>query len=286
MKKNIIFIILLTLSSMLAAEQFIPSNKITNIKYGYKLGDLIIIHDKIISNKKFIVTPELIVKKNKSFILISQKYENKDEADKFIFLNKIIYQNYIKQGTGKYELPLHRYKINKEDIAMPQQSVWFTRLAKSKLNNILLNSVDQVKPEFIKKDWIYGASLLSISLFILLIVLYRNLDATFIKRMNGPFSRAHKKIKILHKNNSKENYVQSILILTDAFNKTFKSNINSSNFEVLINNNKYQGMKKEIKIFVNVSSTEIYSSKTYFSKIRFDEIYNFTKILKVIERKI
>ena len=45
-------------------------------------------------------------------------------------------------------------------------------------------------------------------------------------------------------------------------------------------------MKEEINIFVNVSSVEIYSSKTYFTKIRFDEIYNFTKILKVIERKV
>tara|TARA_B100000767_G_scaffold271052_1_gene295915 strand:+ start:1688 stop:2548 length:861 start_codon:yes stop_codon:yes gene_type:complete len=285
MKKNIIFIILLSICNIVVAGQFVPSNKIINIKYGYKLGDLIIVQDKIISNKKFIVTPELTVKKNKNFILVNQTYEIKNEVDKFIFLNKIIYQNYIKEGSGIYELPLHSYKIKKEDILIPQQKIWFTRIAKSKLNNVLLNSTDQIKPKLIKKDWIYWPTLLCISLFILLIILYRNLDITFIKRMNGPFSKAYRKIRILHIDNNKENYVKSILILTDAFNKTFEMNINSLNFEALINNNKYQEMKDEINIFVNVSSVEIYSSKTYFTKIRFDEIYNFTKILKVIERK-
>ena len=286
MKKNIALIILLSFSNILVAEQFIPSNKIINIKYGYKLGDLIIIEDKIISNKKFIIAPELIVKKNKNFVLVNQEYEIKNKMDKFIFLNKIIYQNYIKESSGKYELPLHSYKVKKQDILIPQQKIWFTRVAKSKLNNVLLNSIDQIKPEFIKKDVIYWPALLCISLFILLIILYRNLDIQFIKRMNGPFSKAFRKIKILHMNNNKENYVKSILILTDAFNKTFKMNVNNLNFEALINNNKYQEMKEEINIFVNVSSVEIYSSKTYFTKIRFDEIYNFTKILKVIERKV
>jgi len=267
MKKNIIFIILLSICNIGVAGQFVPSNKIINIKYGYKLGDLIIVQDKIISNKKFIVTPELTVKKNKNFILVNQTYEIKNEVDKFIFLNKIIYQNYIKEGSGIYELPLHSYKIKKEDILIPQQKIWFTRIAKSKLNNVLLNSTDQIKPKLIKKDWIYWPTLLCISLFILLIILYRNLDITFIKRMNGPFSKAYRKIRILHIDNNKENYVKSILILTDAFNKTFEMNINSLNFEALINNNKYQEMKDEINIFVNVSSVEIYSSKTYFTKI-------------------
>ena len=40
------------------------------------------------------------------------------------------------------------------------------------------------------------------------------------------------------------------------------------------------------KIFVGVSSIEIYSSKTFFTKLRFKEIYNFSKILRTIERKI
>ena len=42
----------------------------------------------------------------------------------------------------------------------------------------------------------------------------------------------------------------------------------------------------EIKIFVEVSSAEIYSSKTYFNKTRFNDIYNFSKLLRTIERKI
>ena len=86
--------------------------------------------------------------------------------------------------------------------------------------------------------------------------------------------------------NNKENYLKSILILTDAFNKTFKTNITNSNFEKLISkNNKYLEIKNEIGIFINVSSIEIYSSNTYFTKIRFNEIFEFTKTLRKIERK-
>ena len=40
-------------------------NSILNTKYGFKLGDLIEIEDKIITDTKFIKTPKLILKKNK-----------------------------------------------------------------------------------------------------------------------------------------------------------------------------------------------------------------------------
>ena len=287
MKKILILITLLTVFNIKAAENYLTQNKVVDVKYGYKLGDLIVIQDKIISNKKFIKIPELIVKKNKDLKFIKQTSKIIDVAGQKIFINKIIYQNYIKTGGGKYKLPLHRYKIKDGDIEMPQQTFWFTRVAKVNLNNILSNSIDQIKPQIIEKNWIYDFVLYCIIFFVLLIILYRNINLTFINRMNGPFAKAHKKIKILHLNNKKDNYVKSILILTDAFNKTLKKNINSSNFEDFINNNiKYQVIKHEINIFVNVSSFEIYSSKTYFSKLRFNEIYNFTKTLKEIERKV
>jgi len=287
MKKILILITLLTVFNIKAAENYLTQNKVVDVKYGYKLGDLIVIQDKIISNKKFIKIPELIVKKNKDLKFIKQTSKIIDVAGQKIFINKIIYQNYIKTGGGKYKLPLHRYKIKDGDIEMPQQTFWFTRVAKVNLNNVLSNSIDQIKPQIIEKNWIYDFVLYCIIFFVLLIILYRNINLTFINRMNGPFAKAHKKIKILHLNNKKDNYVKSILILTDAFNKTLKKNIDSSNFEDFINNNiKYQVIKHEINIFVNVSSFEIYSSKTYFSKLRFNEIYNFTKTLKEIERKV
>ena len=70
-------------------------------------------------------------------------------------------------------------------------------------------------------------------------------------------------------------------------NKTFGKNINISNLNEFTEKNiNYQLIKDEIKIFVDVSSTEIYSSKTYFTKNRFNDIYNFSKLLRTIERKL
>ena len=144
--------------------------------------------------------PELIVKKNKDLKFIKQTSKIIDVAGQKIFINKIIYQNYIKTGGGKYKLPLHRYKIKDGDIEMPQQTFWFTRVAKVNLNNVLSNSIDQIKPQIIEKNWIYDFVLYCIIFFVLLIILYRNINLTFINRMNGPFAKAHKKIKILHLN--------------------------------------------------------------------------------------
>jgi hypothetical protein len=105
--------------------------------------------------------------------------------------------------------------------------------------------------------------------------------------MNGPFAKAHRKIKILINKNEKDNYIKSILILTNAFNKTFDKNINISNFNEFTEKNiNYLLIKDEIKIFIEVSSDEIYSSKTYFTKNRFTDIYNFSKLLRTIERKL
>ena len=262
-------------------------NSILNTKYGFKLGDLIEIEDKIITDTKFIKTPKLILKKNKDLKLISQTNSISLEADKYIFINKIIYQIYLKSKGGSHMLPAHKYKINNENVVMPIQNYWFTRVAQSRLNSILLNSIDQEKPSLDRVETMYFSILCGVIFITSLILLYKNIDIPLLSRMNGPFAKAHRKIKKLHKKNEKDNYVESILILTDAFNKTFKKNIDSSNYEELLaQNTKYQEIKGAIKIFINLSSIEIYSTKTFFSKLRFSEIYSFTKILRAIERKV
>ena len=287
MKKNFILCILLSFSLNVSGQNYDTDNSITKQKYGFKLGDLIIIEDKIISNNKFIQAPVLVIQKYNELKLIQKTNTIIQESEKHIFINKIIYQIYQKSDSGKFNLPTHTYKINDDKISMPIQSYWFTRIAKSKLNSILINSIDQKKPELVIVDKKYLYALCITVFFVLTILLYRNIDVPFLKRMNGPFARAYRKIKILNKRKDKDNYVKSILILTDAFNKTFNKNINNLNINEFTDKNiKYKKIKPEIKIFVEVSSTEIYSSKTFFSKIRFNEIYNFSKILRTIERTL
>jgi len=287
MRNLIIFTILVFYNFTVTAETYDTNNSIINLKYGFKLGDLIIIHDEIISDKKFGKNPELFVKENRDLKLIDQTKFITKSINKHIFINKITYQIYLKKKSGNYELPAHSYKINNKNISMPKQSFWFTRVAESKLNNILINSVGQKKyvPMIMGKfylNFFYGIIFIS-----LLILFYKNIDLPFLKKMNGPFAKANSKIRELHKISGKNNYIKSILILTDAFNKTFNKNISSSNFKELINENtKFQEVEGAIKIFVDLSSIEIYSPKTHFTKKRFDEIYNFTKILRTIERKI
>ena len=287
MKNIYIFLILISLSLIANAVSYEKNNSVLNIKYGFKLGDLIEIQDKIITDTKYINTPELIIKKNKDIKLISQTKNISREADKHIFTNKVIYQIYIKSESGNFALPTHEYKINNKNIVMPKKNYWFTRVAESDLNNILLNSINQKKPDLTKVEMKYLYILYGVILLTMLILLYKNFDFPLLERMNGPFAKAHRKIKKLHKKNGKDNYIESILILTDAFNKTFKKNIDSSNYEEIIaKNGKYKEIKGAIKTYINLSSIEIYSSKTFFTKIRFNEIYRFTKILRKIERKV
>jgi mxaA protein len=287
MKNIYIFLILISLSLIANAVSYEKNNSVLNIKYGFKLGDLIEIQDKIITDTKYINTPELIIKKNKDIKLISQTKNISREADKHIFTNKVIYQIYIKSESGNFALPTHEYKINNKNIVMPKKNYWFTRVAESDLNNILLNSINQKKSDLTKVEMKYLYILYGVILLTMLILLYKNFDFPLLERMNGPFAKAHRKIKKLHKKNGKDNYIESILILTDAFNKTFKKNIDSSNYEEIIaKNGKYKEIKGAIKTYINLSSIEIYSSKTFFTKIRFNEIYRFTKILRTIERKV
>ena len=289
MKNLILTFILLFINTYAFSNNYKTDNNIINSNYGYQIGDLIIIEDKIISDKKFTKIPKLIIEEKVNIKLIKQRNLIIQDKDKHIFINKIEYQVFQTTKSGNYSLPDHKYSINKENILIPQSKYWFTRVAESKLNKVLLNSVDQIKPNVIKVEYQYSYLLFVIIILSSLIIIYKNFDFVYLTRMNGPFAKAHKEIKVLNKEKGKEkdNYIKSILILTNAFNKTFKKNINNSNLNEFTEKNiNYQVIKEEIRIFVDVSSAEIYSSKTYFNKTRFNDIYNFSKLLRTIERKL
>ena len=291
MKKILFFTFILFFNTLVFSKNYITETNILNEAYGFQLGDLIVIEDKIIPDQKFLKVPKLIIKKNINLQLTKQTYEiieGEGEGEgEYTFINKIIYQIFQKTNNGHFELPLHKYKFSKENILMPQKNFWFTKIANSPLNNILQNSIDQIKPSLLEIKYQLFYLLAFIILLISLILIYKNIDFPFLRRMNGPFAKAHREIKILIKKNEKNNYVDSILILTNGFNKTFGKNINISNLNEFTEKNiNYQLIKDEIKIFIEVSSDEIYSSKTYFTKNRFNDIYNFSKLLRTIERKL
>ena len=287
MKKILFFTFILFFNTLVFSKNYTTETNILNEAYGFQLGDLIFIEDKIISDQKFLKVPKLIIKKNINLQLTKQTYEIIEGEGEYTFINKIIYQIFQKTNNGHFELPLHKYEFSEENILMPQKKYWFTKIANSPLNNVLQNSIDQIKPSLLEIKYQLFYLLVFIILFTSLILIYKNIDFPFLRRMNGPFAKAHREIKILIKKNEKNNYVDSILILTNGFNKTFGKNINISNLNEFTEKNiNYQLIKDEIKIFVEVSSAEIYSSKTYFTKNRFKDIYNFSKLLRTIERKL
>ena len=287
MKKVLFFTFILFFHTLVFSKNFKTETNIVNLAYGFKLGDLIVVEDKIISDQKFSKVPKLIIEKHINLQLTKQTYEIIEDAGEYIFINKIIYQIFQKTNNGHFELPLHKYTFSNENILMPQKKYWFTKIANSPLNNALQGSIDQKKPSLLENKYQLSYLLAFIILLITIILIYKNIDIPFLRRMNGPFAKAHRKIKILNKKNEKDNYVDSILILTNGFNKTFGKNINISNLNEFTEKNiNYQLIKDEIKIFVDVSSAEIYSSKTYFTKNRFNDIYNFSKLLRTIERKL
>ena len=287
MKKILFFTFILFFHTLVFPKNYETETNILNLTYGFQLGDLIVIEDKIISDQKFSQVPKLIIKKNINLQLTKQTYEIIEGEGEYTFINKIIYQIFQKTNNGHFELPLHKYTFSKENILMPQKKYWYTKIANSPLNNILQNSIDQIKPSLLEIKYQLFYLLAFIILLISIILIYKNIDITFLTRMNGPFAKAHRKIKILIKKKEKDNYVESILILTNGFNKTFGKNINISNLNEFTEKNiNYQLIKDEIKIFLEVSSAEIYSSKTYFTKNRFNDIYNFAKLLRAIERKL
>jgi len=287
MKKVLFFTFILFFHTLVFSNNYKIETNIVNLAYGFQLGDLIVIEDKIISDQKFSKVPKLIIEKHINLQLTKQTYEIIEDAGEYIFINKIIYQIFQKTNNGHFELPLHKYTFSNENILMPQKKYWFTKIANSPLNNALQDSIDQKKPSLLENKYQFSYLLAFIILLITIILIYKNIDIPFLRRMNGPFAKAHRKIKILNKKNEKDNYVDSILILTNGFNKTFGKNINISNLNEFTEKNiNYRLIKEEIKIFVEVSSAEIYSSKTYFTKNRFNDIYNFSKLLRTIERKL
>jgi len=287
MKKVLFFTFILFFHTLVFSNNYKIETNIVNLAYGFQLGDLIVIEDKIISDQKFSKVPKLIIEKHINLQLTKQTYEIIEDAGEYIFINKIIYQIFQKTNNGHFELPLHKYTFSNENILMPQKKYWFTKIANSPLNNALQDSIDQKKPSLLENKYQFSYLLAFIILLITIILIYKNIDIPFLRRMNGPFAKAHRKIKILNNKNEKDNYVDSILILTNGFNKTFGKNINISNLNEFTEKNiNYRLIKEEIKIFVEVSSAEIYSSKTYFTKNRFNDIYNFSKLLRTIERKL
>ena len=287
MKKVLFFTFFLFFHTLVFSNNYKIETNIVNLAYGFQLGDLIVIEDKIISDQKFSKVPKLIIEKHINLQLTKQTYEIIEDAGEYIFINKIIYQIFQKTNNGHFELPLHKYTFSNENILMPQKKYWFTKIANSPLNNALQDSIDQKKPSLLENKYQFSYLLAFIILLITIILIYKNIDIPFLRRMNGPFAKAHRKIKILNNKNEKDNYVDSILILTNGFNKTFGKNINISNLNEFTEKNiNYRLIKEEIKIFVEVSSAEIYSSKTYFTKSRFNDIYNFSKLLRTIERKL
>jgi hypothetical protein len=287
MKKILFFTFILFFHTLVFAKNYETETNILNLTYGFQLGDLIIIEDKIISDQKFSKIPKLIIEKNINLKLTKQINKIIEDEGKYTFINKIVYQIFQKTDNGHFELPLHKYTFSNENILMPQKKYWFTKIANSSLNNLLQNAIDQKKPNLLESKYQFSYLLVLIILLISIILIYKNIDIPFLRRMNGPFAKAHRKIKILIKKKEKGNYVESILILTNGFNKTFGKNINISNLNEFTEKNiNYQLIKDEIKIFVEVSSAEIYSSKTYFTINRFNDIYNFSKLLRTIERKL
>ena len=287
MKKILFFTFILFFHTLVFAKNYETETNILNLIYGFQLGDLIIIEDKIISDQKFSKIPKLIIEKNINLKLTKQINKIIEDEGKYTFINKIVYQIFQKTDNGHFELPLHKYTFSNENILMPQKKYWFTKIANSSLNNLLQNAIDQKKPNLLESKYQFSYLLVLIILLISIILIYKNIDIPFLRRMNGPFAKAHRKIKILIKKKEKGNYVKSILILTNGFNKTFGKNINISNLNEFTEKNiNYQLIKDEIKIFVEVSSAEIYSSKSYFTKNRFNDIYNFSKLLRTIERKL
>lgn len=284
---RIFFIVLLLLGAHTNAKEYDLESSIINLKHGYQVGDLIIVEDQITSKVPFVVAPELRIAKTVGLRLVAQESHSTRHEGDYIFVNKVTYQIFHRSPGMKYSLPSHTYAIGNDVVVVPSNSYWFSRIASSELNKVLLNALGQNEPNIIKFNRIYFYLLLALTFSMLLILLYKKLDVSFFARMNGPFAKANKKIKSLHRANNQDSYDKAILILLDACNKSFGENMNASNVEDLLTmHSKYHPAKNVIKSFVTLTNSEIYSSRTFYSKDRFDDIYQLVKLLRVIERKV
>lgn len=285
---RILFFAITSFITFLAyATEYKSQSNVIDLKYGYQLGDLIVVKDQISTKKPFLETPKLIVKKIPGISLVEQESYKVSNDDTHIFFNMITYQIFHRSEGKKYLLPTHIYKIGNDELEILPKSYWFSRIVSSDLNDVLLNSLRQVKPRPINHSGLPFYTLLTLLFFTFLILLYKKIDLSFVSRMYGPFTKASKKIRSLHRLGNKESYDESVLILLDSCNKTFGQNMNSSIVDKLItNSSKYFASKHAIKAFVDITNDEIYSSQSNYSQSRFDMILNLSKELKIIERSL
>ena len=287
MIRILIFVITTTISIFAFAVEYNSESNISNFKHGFQLGDLIVVEDQISTKKPFLDAPKLLVKKNVGIRLVGQESYNASKEGEYTFFNTITYQIFHRSEGKKYALPTHTYKIGDDELEISPKSYWFSRIASSDLNMILLNSLGQIKPSPLNHSRKPLFALLAISFSVLLILLYKNMDLTFVTRMNGPFTKANRKIKPLYRLGNEESYDESVLVLLDSCNKSFGQNMNGDSIDKLIpNKSKYFSFKHEIKAFVDITNDEIYSSKSFYSKSRFDKILYLSNELKIIERKL
>ncbi|MBT5411520.1 MAG: hypothetical protein HOK74_05695 [Nitrosomonadales bacterium] len=287
MIRILIFVITTTISIFAFAVEYNSESNISNFKHGFQLGDLIVVEDQISTKKPFLDAPKLLVKKNVGIRLVGQESYNASKEGEHTFFNTITYQIFHRSEGKKYALPTHTYKIGDDELEISTKSYWFSRIASSDLNMILLNSLGQIKPSPLNHSRKPLFALLALSFSVLLILMYKKMDLTFVTRMNGPFTKANKKIKPLHRLGNEESYDESVLVLMDGCNKAFGQNMNGDSIDKLISNkSKYFSFKHEIKAFVDITNDEVYSSESFYSKSRFDKILYLSNELKIIERKL
>ena len=287
MIRILIFVITTTISIFAFAVEYNSESNISNFKHGFQLGDLIVVEDQISTKKPFLDAPKLLVKKTVGIRLVGQESYNTSKEGEYTFFNTITYQIFHRSEGKKYALPTHTYKIGDDELEISTKSYWFSRIASSDLNEILLNSLGQIKPSPLNHSRQPLFALLALSFSVLLILLYKKMDLTFVTRMNGPFTKANKKIKPLYGLGNEESYDESVLVLLDSCNKAFGQNMNGDSIDKLIpNKSKYFSFKHEIKAFVDITNDEIYSSESFYSKSRFDKILYLSNELKIIERKL
>ena len=285
---RIIFTIFITLmSTHVFSSDFEFKNNIIDGKHGYQVGDLLILKNTIISKEKFLELPALIDEKKPGIRLVKQNTNTFTEKGNHFFVHKLTYQIFQRSKGGNFSLPNHVYTIGKQKLTMPTQNYWFSQIVASDLNDVLINSLDQIKPFQLEVNKNNFYLLHVFTLLTLGILIYKKIDLPFIKKMNGPFAIAYKKINLLHKNSNQANYDESVLILLDSCNKSFGKNTNIFNIEELINSHsKFHSVKYAIKSFVALTNSEIYSSQNYYSEKRFNDVFQLVKMLRVIEKKI
>ena len=287
MIRILIFFFTASISTIAFAVEYNSESNISNFKHGFQLGDLIVVEDQISTKKPFLDAPKLLVKKNVGIRLVGQESYNASKEGEHTFFNTITYQIFHRSEGKKYALPTHTYKIGGDELEIPTKNYWFSRIASSDLNEVLLNSLGQIKPNPLNHSRQPLFALLALSFSVLLILLYKKMDLTFVSRMNGPFTKANKKIKPLHRKGNQESYDESVLVLLDSCNKAFGQNMNGDSIDKLISNkSKYFSFKHEIKAFVDITNDEVYSSESFYSKSRFDKILYLSNELKIIERKL